>query len=842
VKAYPTKILLAEDEPAHAEAIRRAFLPARGPVDLSVVPSAEAFRLAAEANPPDMALIDLLLPDGRADALLTSPPEAAPFPIIVITSHGDETVAVRAIKAGAIDYIVKSPQAFADLPRTIERVWREWTLRRERHESAVLQGLTSEVLSILNDPGSVEDASQRILRSIRQATGMDAVGIRIKDGADYPYAAADGFSRAFLASENSLLPPQLDRQTCRDEHGNISLECTCGLVLMGRTDGSNPLYSPGGSAWTNDTLPLLGARSDADSRLNPRNRCIHDGYRSVALIPIRMGTNIVGLLQMNDRRPDRFGETTIGFFEGLAANFGVALGRKLRLEAIRQNEERYRQLLETSFDWIWEVDATGRYTFASDRVRDLLGYTPDEIIGRTPYELMPAEEAERVRRIFEPIAATREKLAALENVCVRRDGQHVVVETSGVPIIGPDGEYRGYRGMDRDITRHKQLEAQLRQSQKLEAIGQLAGGVAHDFNNILAATMMHIGLLQANPEFNDDTRRALKELETEAQRAASLTRQLLMFSRRSVLSRKHLDLNEVVANLIRMLRRLIGEHIDLRFDARSALPPVDADAGMLEQVIMNLVVNARDAMPKGGRITLATAVTDLTEADTLGQAARRPGRFVCLSVDDTGTGMDSETVARVFEPFFTTKEAGQGTGLGLATVHGIVAQHQGWVEVESWPGVGSTFRVLLPAADHAAVEAEAALRLDAAPIERGRETILLVEDEAGLRRTLARSLTELGYHIIEAGNGQEAMALWKRHGRDVDLLFTDVVMPEGMTGLELAERLRAMRPGLKSVISSGYSAEAVQGGRLAAPDLVYLPKPYEIRQLAKVIRDTLNHA
>jgi nitrogen-specific signal transduction histidine kinase/CheY-like chemotaxis protein len=414
-----------------------------------------------------------------------------------------------------------------------------------------------------------------------------------------------------------------------------------------------------------------------------------------------------------------------------------------------------------------------------------------------------------------------------------------VIETTGVPVFGENRKLMGYRGIDRDVTERERLGQQLRQAQKLEAIGQLAGGVAHDFNNILAAILMQLGLLQMTPALDPETSQALKEVELGARRAASLTRQLLMFSRRSVLEVKPLDLNEVVKDMLKMLGRLIGEHIKLLFDGYTGqLPSVAADAGMLEQVLMNLVVNGRDAMPKGGTITITTRVENLGELDQNLNPNRRPGRFVCLAVSDTGVGMNENTLERIFEPFFTTKEPGTGTGLGLATVHGIVAQHKGWAEVESQVGEGTTFRVYLPALDTA--EIQSAPEAARAPLQRGREVILVVEDENNVRRALGQTLRALGYRIYEAENGQQAMALWQEHGAQVDLLLTDMVMPEGMTGLELAERLLAAKPTLRVIISSGYSFEIFQAGGINQAGIWYLPKPYEAKQLAETIRGCLD--
>lgn len=394
--------------------------------------------------------------------------------------------------------------------------------------------------------------------------------------------------------------------------------------------------------------------------------------------------------------------------------------------------------------------------------------------------------------------------------------------------------------IDLDITDRRRLEAQLRQAQKLEAVGHLAGGVAHDFNNILAAILMQLGLLQMNDGLDGETRAALEDLVAEANRAANLTRQLLMFSRRSVLAVRPLDLNEVVANLLKMLGRLIGEQINLRFVGQSGLPSVGADVGMLEQVLMNLVVNARDAMPKGGRITISTDVAEFTESDVDSSADRRAGRFVCVTVADTGVGISENSLKRIFEPFYTTKEPGKGTGLGLATVHGIVAQHKGWVEVESKVGEGTVFRVFLPALASPAAPKEATVQ--AKPLDRGRESILLVEDNPQVRQSVGRTLCALGYRVYEAANGREAMRQWQNLQGRVDLLLTDIVLPEAMTGLELAERLQGLKPALQVIVTSGYSTEVAMAGAPSRPGVAYLPKPYETSKLASVVRNCLDRA
>lgn len=384
-----------------------------------------------------------------------------------------------------------------------------------------------------------------------------------------------------------------------------------------------------------------------------------------------------------------------------------------------------------------------------------------------------------------------------------------------------------------------QLEDQLRQVQKMEAVGQLAGGVAHDFNNIMAAVLMHLGLLRSDPALSGQVRQSLIELESDVQRGAALTRQLLMFSRRQVLQMKTLDLNLVVTNLLKMLHRLLGEHIQVVFEGSSVPAMIHGDIGMMEQVVMNFSVNARDAMPKGGRLTISIRIVEIDPGSALTNPEARPGSFVCLSVADTGCGISEAASKHIFEPFYTTKEIGKGTGLGLATVHGIAKQHAGWVEVESKVGEGSTFRVFIPALQRAELPAP---EPPAENVRGGTETILLVEDEASVRHIAAKTLKRHGYRVLEAVNGQEALRHWENHRDEIDLLFSDVIMPEGMTGLELAERLKQTKSDLKVIVSSGYTPDLA--GRdtdlLRRSQSHFLQKPYPARTLVETVRRCLD--
>ncbi len=504
-------------------------------------------------------------------------------------------------------------------------------------------------------------------------------------------------------------------------------------------------------------------------------------------------------------------------------------------------EEQIRKLssaVEQSPASIVITDPTGAIEYVNPTFTRKTGYTLEEVRGRNP-RLLKGDKtsAEDYRQMWQAITQGREWRGELHN---RKKNGELFWELALLsPIVDQQGRITHFLAVKEDITGQKALAEQLRQAQKLEAIGQLAGGVAHDFNNLLAAMMMNVGTLQENPGLDQDTHQMLAELMEVAQRAANLTRQLLMFSRRSVLEKKTLDMNEVVGNLLRMLERLIGEHIRVRFDRREGLPLIEADPGMLEQVLLNLAVNARDAMPLGGQLEIGLEALAVDEARARPYPGVRPGGFICLTVADTGCGMDEATRKRIFEPFFTTKEVGRGTGLGLATVHGIVGQHKGWVEVESEPGKGATFRVFLPA-DARPVGPR--VHVEATRVDRGQEAILLVEDEESVRRFTAKSLQRLGYQVVEAASGPEAMKVWHKSQGQIDLLLSDMMMPEGMTGLDLAEKLQAVKPGLKVIISSGYSAEIVDQGLPAGKPIRRLQKPYHLKTLAKAIRECLDQS
>jgi signal transduction histidine kinase len=402
----------------------------------------------------------------------------------------------------------------------------------------------------------------------------------------------------------------------------------------------------------------------------------------------------------------------------------------------------------------------------------------------------------------------------------------------------PIPEITSVHAYGRDITDQLSLEAQLRQAQKIESVGQLAAGVAHDFNNMLAVIQGYTSLTLLRRDLPDNVAEPLNEILSAAERASNLTRQLLTFSRKQQVDLRTIDLNESIGNLIKMLRRLLGEDVHLQFMPCAETAWVHADLGMIEQVVMNLAINARDAMPQGGGLSICIDHAVLGARDVTNRLEAREGEFLCVTVSDTGCGIDEQTMKHMFEPFFTTKEPGKGTGLGLATAHGIIKQHDGWIEVNSQRGHGATFRVYLPAAASLGETGmENVIRL---PVAGGTETILVVEDDPALRKLARGVLEEYGYGVYDAGSAAEAMTLWRQHGDQIRLLFTDIVLPDGVSGWKLAENLRAENNELKVIYSTGFDSDTLHRFRTPT-SAVLLRKPYPVQSLVRTVRDCLDN-
>jgi two-component system, cell cycle sensor histidine kinase and response regulator CckA len=502
---------------------------------------------------------------------------------------------------------------------------------------------------------------------------------------------------------------------------------------------------------------------------------------------------------------------------------------------LSQSEADYRNLVEQATIGIFRLSASGKILSANPALVAMLGYdSVDDLRALNPATEVYADRDERARLLgqFE-----RGDVASGEVAWRRKDGTSIVVRLRLRMMRGGAGEADRIDGLAEDVTQQRSLENQFRQAQRLEAVGRLAGGIAHDFNNVLTAITGFSDLLLEELPAGDRKRSDVEEIRTAAARAAALTRQLLAFSRKQVLQPRVLDVNALVETLHRILQRLIGEDVKLEIVLGPRLGAVRADPGQLEQVIMNLAVNARDAMPDGGRLTIETANVELDEDRAFQHPGAAPGRYVLVAVTDTGIGMDAETRSQAFEPFFTTKEQGKGTGLGLSTVYGIVKQSGGHIWMYSEPGQGATFKIYLPRVDEAIAPLDLAPAL--VPAVGGRETILLAEDDPPVREVASEFLAQKGYRVLRAPDGQTALEMARAHAGEIHMLVTDIVMP-GMTGRELVTALVAERPNVRVLYMSGYTDDAVVRHGVLDEGLPYLQKPFSPDALARKVRDVLD--
>jgi signal transduction histidine kinase/FixJ family two-component response regulator len=508
-------------------------------------------------------------------------------------------------------------------------------------------------------------------------------------------------------------------------------------------------------------------------------------------------------------------------------------------EQLRWRTALFEALMDSSIDGILVVDSHGKILLQNQRINELL-----KIPRHLALDMKDAEQLQFATNQAKNPEEFAEGIAYLEahpdeighDEVELIDG--IILDRSSWPIRDKTGAFYGRIWYFRDITERRNLETQFRQAQKMEAIGQLAGGVAHDFNNILAVILMQAGLMTLELDITDQVRTFASEIEKAAQRAGNLTRQLLLFSRQQAMQSNDFDLRDAVTNMSRMLQRILGEDIRLQFKLAPVPLAIHADAGMIDQILLNLTVNARDAMPAGGELIIETAAVEFDEVTAEQAFQGRAGSFACMSVTDTGCGIPPENLSRIFEPFFTTKDVGKGTGIGLATVFGIVQQHQGWINVYSEVGRGTTLRVYLPRLS-TPVEGMP-VQTQPLALRGGTETILLLEDDFAVRASMTDTLSSLGYRVLEAGTGAEALEVWEKYRDQIDLLLTDLVLPGGMTGGELAGKLIAQVPQLRVIYSSGYSSEIVNKHVRLEEGVNFLSKPFETRKLAQTVRNRLD--
>ena len=798
----PLRVLIAEDSDDDYQLLVRELQRAGYEVTPQRVQSRGGMTDALDARPWDLVIGDYSMPQFSGTAALTLLRERDPdVPFIFVSGTIGEDIAVEAMHAGAQDYITKGN--LRRLIPAIERELREAEGRRERRraqvallERARTGELHAEIGVALTQGGTLQETLQRCADAVIRH--LDAALARIWTLTD----AGD----ALELIAGSGMPAHRVAETVPITDGVI------GVVARERR-------------------PYVSNDVASDTHIPDQAWVAHEGLVAFAGYPLIVQDRVLGVLELFTRAP--FSEFVTKSLTSMADAMAVGIERRRAEAALRQSEERFERVFRASPIGITvSTLAEGRYLDVNAAFLRMVGRTREDVIGRTAFDIAfwhdPADRA-RVMDQLRGGSATE-----VEAVVRAKDGtaRHALIaleqiDIGGVPCVV---------ALVHDVTAPKLLEQQLRQAQKMEAVGRLAGGVAHDFNNMLTVITSYSDLLFEDLEEGDPKRDDLTQIIKAATGAAALTRQLLAFSRQQVIQPRVLDVNAVVESTRKLLTRLIGEDVALVATLAPDLGLVMNDPGQVEQVIMNLVVNARDAMPEGGRLTIETANVDVGVEFVRDHPLAQPGRYVMIAVTDTGTGMDADTQAHVFEPFFTTKEAGKGTGLGLATVYGIVKQSGGFIWLYSEVGRGSAFKVYLPRIEAAAEPVDAAA---AAPLPRGTETVLVVEDAAAVRTVVRQMLERSGYAVLDAADGALALEIAARHHGPIHLVVTDVVMP-AMGGRQLSEQLARLRPETKVLYTSGYTDDAIVRHGVLEAGVPFLQKPFTPEALVRKVREVLD--
>jgi len=563
------------------------------------------------------------------------------------------------------------------------------------------------------------------------------------------------------------------------------------------------------------------------------------GMKSAVGFPLLIGPGVVGVMEFFSDEQLEPDEKLLEIMTHLGAQLGRVIERQQAQEGLKRSEIYFRRLTESSLDLITILGPDGIIRYESSSIEATLGYKPEEYTGKNAFEFVHPDDTPRVLHAFMEALQKKGNTPVLNFRFRHKDGSYRILEGVGNNMVA-DPAVGAIVFNSRDITERKRLEEQFLQAQKVQAIGQLAAGVAHDFNNILTAILGYSDMLLMQFKADDPHLGHVAGIKQATVRATALTRQLLAFGRKQMLQPTVLDLNTSISEMDKMLRRLLGAGVDLIAIPHPQLGRVKADPGQVEQVILNLAVNARDAMPRGGKLTIETNNVRLDEDYARQRTEVKPGDYVMLAVSDNGTGMTPDVRNRLFEPFFTTKDKGKGTGLGLATCHGIVKQSGGHIAVYSELGMGTTFKVYLP-------RVEEGVNISAGPVEestnlpRGDETVLLVEDEPMVRELGASLLSKLGYDVLVASNGRQALNLIHAdRGRTIQIVVTDVVMPE-MGGKDLADSLRIISPKTKVIFCSGYTEDVASLRGDAGASIIFIPKPYTMSVLANKVREVLDN-
>jgi PAS domain S-box-containing protein len=844
---FAREILIVEDSPTQAEMLRQ-LLTGVGHEVRAARNGEEALAQLAE-RAPALVITDIVMPrmDGyELCRAIKRDPELRRIPVILLTSLASPKDVLNGLTAGADNFIRKPYEADYLLAR-VTHILTNLELRKREHMQLGME------ISFLGERHFITSDRQQIvdflLSSFEEAVHLNGELTRSYRSLDGLYRIAEALNRC--TTEREVTREALDRA----------------LDLPGVRAAWMLIHDRGDRLRLADVRACDGVALDrrgleGDSLC--RRRVAATGARDAvnlpgcecgdhATVPLWAGKRLVGVLNVLGADGD-FGEEDLRTLNGVGNQVAAALERAQLQEYLeRRVEERtaaltaevrargraeealraHAAIVESSDDGMVRLTTSGDVVTWNPGAERMYGWSAEEMVGRASDRLQPPDRVEEMAEVRRRVLAGQ-SVQGHETVRVTRDGDEVHVSLTVSPVRDGGGGVAGIAEISRDITARRELERQFLQAQKMQSVGRLAGGIAHDFNNLMTAVIGFSDLTLARLGREDPLRGNLEAIKGSGERAAALTQQLLAFGRRQVLQPEVLDLNTVVAEMQAMLERVIGEDVRLVTRLPDDLWPVDLDRSRLEQVVMNLAVNARDAMPDGGLLTIETANRELEPDFVALHIGVQPGRYVVLTVTDTGIGMDAETRAQIFEPFFTTKEA-HGTGLGLATVFGIVKQSGGDVSVYSELGHGTTFRIYLPRTDK--VEHVAAAE-PAAAAAGGAETVLVLEDEEGVRELARLILGAAGYDVLVAAEPEEALTVSDRRP-DIALLVTDMILP-GMTGRQVADRLRAGRPDLRVLYMSGYPGDAIADRGLLEPDAPLVAKPFSSEALRAKVRELLD--
>ena len=886
----PLNVLLVEDSTDDADLIlaelnRAGFDPKWKRVET------EGDFLAGIEKSPTIILSDYSMPQFsglRALALLRE--SGLNIPFILISGTVGEDFAVEAIKQGAADYLLKD--RITRLGVAIEHALQQKILKDERKQVEVSLNLFRTLLDRSNDGIEVVDPDTGRFLDVNDTTclrlgysrgellamtvpDVDAGGVTAASWRENVEEIQRNGFRIFESrhrrKDGSTFPVEinvrwvrLDRDYLLANVRDIAERKKLEAEVAMREQRLNAFFTsaPAGMVLLDKELRYVQI-NETVARVNGVAMADHLGKTVREVLPklapvaepllqkvLATGEPLLNI-ELSGETPSQPGVTRhwlesffpihgkLGSPDGVGAIFVEISERKQAEQELQWKTALLEAQMESALDGILVVTNQGRQILQNQRMKDLWKLPPhiaesndDAVQVEFAAKRLknPAQFATKITHLYShPDEVSRDEIELVDGT---------ILDRYSSPVRDKAGTNFGRIWTFRDITEQRKLEAQLRQSQKMDAFGQLAGGVAHDFNNLLAVIQLQVGLLKSEKSLSLEQIDLARGIENAAQRGANLTRQLLLFSRQQNMQPRKLKVKDAVENIIKMLQRTLGEQIQLqsRFSEENLV--IHADPGMIDQILLNLAVNARDAMPKGGQIIIEASAVEFDDVTAKQFDQGRPGSFVCLGVTDTGCGIPPEILPRIFEPFFTTKEVGKGTGLGLATVFGIVQQHKGWIDIDTEVNRGTTFRVYLPSPTQTPDTTFLRSSLEA---ERGgHETILLVEDELALRTSMRTALSRLGYRVLDASTGGDALEVWKQYRDEIRLLLTDLVMPGGITGKDLAERLFKEDSKLKVIYTSGYSAEIAYNDLILEEGVNFLTKPFVLQKLAQIIRKRLD--